>query len=176
MATTAFTTDRSSPGGLMTTLLDDAQTHRSAATLTTPAQRLRATMAAVRVSFTWMGTKKTLSPEQRAQAAETFDAEGQFLSAGKKLLDTKHTAFRPVTAMRGKIEAYWKNLTLPFPEPGVRLIKQSEIDEFTAQMTDFRTELDDAVRALDDHYFELRLAAARRLGSLYNPADYPETL
>ena len=160
----------------MTTLLDDAQTHRSAATLTTPAQRLRATMAAVRVSFTWMGTKKTLSPEQRAQAAETFDAEGQFLSAGKKLLDTKHTAFRAVTAVRGKIEAYWKGLTLPFPEPGVRLIKQSEIDEFTAQMTDFRTELDDAVRALDDHYFELRSAAARRLGSLYNPADYPETL
>ena len=41
-------------------------------------------------------------PEQKAQAAEAFDAEGQFLSAGKKLIDTSHTAFRAVTAIRGK--------------------------------------------------------------------------
>ena len=34
-------------------------------------QRLRATMAAVRVSFTWFGTRKTLTPEQRAQAANS---------------------------------------------------------------------------------------------------------
>lgn len=160
----------------MTTLLDDARTHQSPVSTTTSSQRLRATMAAVRVSFTWMGTRKTLSAEQKAQAAATFDAEGQFLSAGKKFLDTKHAAFRTVTAVRGKIKAYWKGLTLPFPEPGVRLIKQSAIDEFTAQMTDFQTELEDAVRTLDDHYAELRSAAAQRLGSLYNPADYPDSL
>jgi len=45
-------------------------------------------MAAVRVSFTWFGTRRTLSAEQKAQAADTFGAEGSFLSAGKKLLDT----------------------------------------------------------------------------------------
>ena len=92
----------------MTTLLDRIDTRsahgRSATDDTTPAQRLRATMAAARVSFTWMGTQKTLTPEQRARAAEAFDAEGQFLSAGKKLLDTRHPAFRAVTAIRGKID------------------------------------------------------------------------
>ena len=62
-----------------------------------PARRLRATMAAVRVSFTWFGVRKTLTPEQKAQAADTFGAEGQFLSAGKKLLDTRHPAFKAVT-------------------------------------------------------------------------------
>ena len=76
----------------MTTLLDhlDSRPAPTAATgtATTPAQRLRATMAAVRVSFTWMGTQKTLNPDQKARAAETFGAEGQYLSAGKKLLDT----------------------------------------------------------------------------------------
>ena len=50
-------------------------------------------------------SQKTLTPEQKAQAAEAFDAEGQFLSAAKKLLDTKHSAFRAVTAIRGKIDA-----------------------------------------------------------------------
>jgi hypothetical protein len=43
-------------------------------------------------------------------------------------------------------------------------------------MADFQVELDDAVTNLDRHYSELRTAASQRLGSLYNPSDYPETL
>jgi len=166
----------------MTTLLDHIDSRAaidarpSTADVTAPAQRLRATMAAVRLSFTWLGTQKSLTPEQRAQAAEAFDAEGQFLSAGKKLLDVKHPAFRAVTAIRGKIQAYGKGLSLPYPEPGIRLIRQDKVEEFAAQMADFRVELDDAVRNLDRHYGELKRAAVERLGSLYNPSDYPETL
>jgi hypothetical protein len=99
----------------MTSLLDHLDTRPATSPMasTTPSQQLRSTMAAVRVSFTWMGTQKTLTPEQRAQAAEAFDADGQLLSAGKKLLDTKHTAFRAVTAVRGKVDAYWKGITVP---------------------------------------------------------------
>jgi hypothetical protein len=59
----------------MVTLLDDPPAPRSADTA--PAQRLRSTMAAMRLSFTWFGTRKTLSPEQRARAAESFGAEGE---------------------------------------------------------------------------------------------------
>ena len=40
------------------------------------APRLRTTMAAVRVAFTWFGFRKTLTPEQKSQAAGTFGAEG----------------------------------------------------------------------------------------------------
>jgi hypothetical protein len=133
-------------------------------------------MAAVRVSFTWFGVSKTLTPEQRATAAEAFDAEGQFLRATKKLLDTKDPAYRAVTAVRGKIGAYWKSQSLPFPEPGVRLIRQSEAEAFARQLEDYKIELDDAVAELDRHFGELKRAARERLGSLYNEADYPETL
>ncbi|QDV37535.1 hypothetical protein [Tautonia plasticadhaerens] len=140
------------------------------------AQNLRANMAAVRVSFTWMGTRKTLTPEQRAQAAQPFEAEGQYLSAGKKLLDTSHSAFKAVTAIRGKIASTWKSMSLPFPEPGVRLIRQDEVANFSFLMTDYRAELADAVANLDRHYSELKVAAAERLGRLFNPGDYPETL
>jgi hypothetical protein len=166
----------------MTSLLDhlDSRSAPAAATAagttTAPAQRLRAAMAAVRVSFTWFGVQKTLTREQKAQAAEAFDAEGQFLSAGKKLIDTRHSAFRAVTAIRGKVDACWKGQSLPFPEPGVRLIKHDSVEGFAAQMTDFRAELDDAVANLDRHYGELKQAARERLGSLFNPSDYPDTL
>ena len=46
----------------MSTLLDRTVARPPA----TPAQRLRTTTAAVRVSFTWFGIRKSLSPEQKA--------------------------------------------------------------------------------------------------------------
>ena len=145
-------------------------------TTRSPAQRLRATMAAVRVSLRWLGIHRTLTPEQKAQAADTFGAEGQYLSAGKKLLDTRHPAFRAVTNVRNRVLATWQSMTLPFPENGVRLIKQSDVDEFNRRMTELREELDEAVWRLDEHYAELKSAARERLGTLYNPQDYPESL
>ena len=67
----------------MSTLLDEPTTAQS----TSPAQRLRTTCAAVRLSFTWFGVRKSLTTEQRAQAADTFGAEGNCLSAAKRLLN-----------------------------------------------------------------------------------------
>jgi hypothetical protein len=148
----------------------------SSASSSNAAQRLRLTTAAVRVSFTWLGVRKTLTPEQKSQAAESFGAEGDFLSARKKLLDTKHSAYKDVTALRGRVVSFWKALTLPYPEPGLRLIRQEQIERFNEQMTSYRAELEDAVLRLDDHYAELKSAARRRLGNLYDPMDYPSTL
>jgi hypothetical protein len=133
-------------------------------------------MAAVRVSFTWLGTRKSLTPEQRAEAAQPFAAQGDYVSAGKKLLDTRHPAFKSVTAIKSKIANTWKDMSLPFPEPGVRLIRRDKIDEFVSLMTDYRAELADAVTNLDHHYGELKRAASERLGRLFNPSDYPDTL
>lgn len=141
-----------------------------------PAQRLRTTMAAVRVSFRWLGIRKSLTHDQKSRAADTFGAEGAFLSAGKKLLDNRHPAFKAVTAVRNRALSYAKAMSLPYPEPAVRLIRQDRIDAFDAQMGEFRDELDEAVRKLDDHYAELRQAARQRLGTLYDPADYPDSL
>jgi hypothetical protein len=164
----------------MPTLLDNLEAQpaesRNRPVAATAAERLRTTMAACRVQFTWWGVQRALTAEQKAQAAQAFDAEGGFLSAGKKLLDTKAPAFRAVTAIRTKISDYWKGLSLPFPEPGVRLIRLDGVESFDRQMADYKAELDDAVANLDRHFDELKRFAALRLGSLFNPSDYPETL
>ncbi len=133
-------------------------------------------MAAVRVSLSGLGTHKTLTPEQKSAAADPFDASGHFLAASKKLLDTKHPAFRAVTSVRGRIIQYWKGMTLPYAEPGVRLIRLDQIDQFNVRMEELRTELDEAVDELDRRFAELRTAAQGRLGRLYNPQDYPASL
>ncbi len=156
----------------MSTTLDEPTLQPS----TSPSQRLRTSFAAVRIAFTWLGTRKTLTTEQKARAADTFGAEGEFLSAGKKLLDTKHPAFKAVTGVRSRTVSLWKGMSLPYPEPGVRLIRQDQIDVFTEQLTRLKEELDEAVWRLDEHYAELKSAARDRLGSLYDSADYPESL
>ena len=156
----------------MTQVVDQFDQLRVAA----PARRLRSTMAAVRLSFVWFGTRKSLSPQQKEEAADSFGAEGTFLSAAKKLFDTRHPAFKAVTAVRGRAVSLWKGLSLPYPEPGIRLIRQDDVPVFDVQLTSLRAELEEAVAALDDHYGELRAAARERLGRLYNPADYPDSL
>ena len=156
----------------MATLLD-TPAHREAIS---PARNLRTTMAAVRVSVKWFGTRKTLTKEQKSEAADAFGAEGTFLSAGKKLIDTSHPAFKATTAVRGRIINLWKAVSLPYPEPGVRLIKQDRIEEFNGKMQELREELDEAVWRLDEHFAELKSAARQRLGRLFNAADYPESL
>tara|TARA_R110002111_G_scaffold262878_1_gene342612 strand:+ start:3055 stop:4005 length:951 start_codon:yes stop_codon:yes gene_type:complete len=154
-------------------ILEEPQTEPS---LTAASTRLRTTMAAARLSFTWLGVRKSLTAMQKNQAADSFGAEGKYLSAGKKLLDTSHPAFKAVTAVRGRAVAYWKGISLPYPEPGIRLIRQSDIQDFDQRMADFRDELDTAVTDLNRHFDELRSAARNRLGDLFNPADYPHSL
>ena len=95
----------------MTTVLNEATAHAA----TSPALRLRRTMAAVRVSIRWFGIRRSLTAEQKAEAAEPFGAEATFLSAGKKLLDNTAPAYKAVTAVRGKVIAYWKAMSLPYP-------------------------------------------------------------
>ena len=156
----------------MSTVLDEPTTQPT----TSPAQRLRTTMAGVRVSISWLGVRKSLSREQKSQAADVFGAEGDYVSAAKKLLDTSHPAFKAVTAVRHRILSLFKGMSLPYPEPAIRLIRQDDIAAFDVQMQTLKSELGEAVERLDEHYAELRLAARQRLGSLYDDADYPESL
>lgn len=155
-------------------LLDEPTTGSSLRS--TASERMRGTMAAARLSFTWLGVRKTLTNEQKNQAADSFGAEGKFLSAGKKLLDTSHPAFKAVTAIKGRCQSYWRAVSLPYPEPGIRLIPQQSISEFDRQVGSFREELTESVEELDRHYADMRSAARRRLGDLFDPNDYPVTL
>jgi hypothetical protein len=156
----------------MSTVLEEPRT----TTDSPAAQRLRATMAAVRLCFTWLGVRKSLSQEQKTQAADTFGAEGEYLSAAKKLLDTSHPAYKAVTSIRGRILSYWKGVSLPYPEAGIRLIRQDDIGTFNVQLTTLREELHEAVESLDQRYAELKTAARQRLGGLFNASDYPVSL
>ena len=78
-------------------------------------------------------------PHLRAEgpAAQAFDAEGPFLSAGKKLLDTGHTAFSAVTAVRDKIASTGK-ASAAVPRPGGPADRLDDVESFDRQMADYR--------------------------------------
>src|SRR5215471_13134794 len=109
-----------------------------------PAQRLRRTAAAVRVTLHWWGVHRALSSRQKEEFGAVTAADARFLTAGKKLVDTRHGAFRRLTSIRTRITSYWRGVSLPYVEAGVRLIRQADIPSFVHAMEGFRDELREA--------------------------------
>jgi hypothetical protein len=138
-----------------------------------PAQRLRRMAAAVRVHFTWWGVHKTLSPRQKEEVGQAYAADARLLTAGKKLIDTRHEAFRCLTAVRTRVGNYWRGLTLPYVEAGVRLIRQADVEAFVHTLEGFKDELSQAEADLDAAYEGIKADARQRLGRLYESTDYP---
>jgi hypothetical protein len=138
-----------------------------------PAQRLRRIAAAVRVSFTWWGVRRALTTQQKEAIGAACNADPRLLSAGKRLFDTRHEAFRRLTALKGRIGSYWRGISLPYVEPGIRLIRQADIDAFVHVMQGFREELHQAETDVNAAYEEIKNDAQQRLGRLFNANDYP---
>ncbi|WP_164104570.1 hypothetical protein [Candidatus Laterigemmans baculatus] len=164
----------------MSTLLDEPQaeprTQSPAQSHTTASEQLKSETTAVRLHIRWPGVRKTLSQHQRQVAADAFEADTKSVSAAKKLLDTSHPAFKAVTAVRSQAVAYWRGSTLPYIEPGVRLLRRQDVPAFDVHMASVRIELQEAVAELDRCYGELVDQARQRLGDLFDASDYPPSL
>jgi hypothetical protein len=81
-----------------------------------------------------------------------------------------------VNSVRCRAIQFWRSLSLPYPEAGIRLIKQDDISLIVTQMASLQVELVEAVEQLDAHFGELKAAARNRLGQLYSSSDYPARL
>lgn len=141
-----------------------------------PAQRLRRLAAAVRVHFTWWGVHRTLTAQQKEAVGTTYAADSRFLTAGKKIIDVRHEAYRQLTSLRTRITNYWRGLTLPYVEPGIRLLRQSDVEGFVHTLEGFRADLTAAEQELHACFEQLKADARQRLGRLYQPGDYPPAL
>lgn len=144
--------------------------------VTNTANELRQTMGAVKLSFSWLGTQRKLSDLQTKQAADTFHAATDLVTASKRLIDTKNATYRTLTAIKSQASSYWRSMTLPYPQEGIRLIKQSDVAAFEDKMREFKEQLAAAASNLQLEYESLKEAAREKLGDLFNPLDYPPTL
>ena len=140
------------------------------------ARKLREETLACRVRVWKMGTRRALTTEQKEGLAEAYHANVKALSASKRLLDTKHPAYKRVRGILANAKGYWKGVSVPYPEPGVRLIRRSRVTQFTEQLAHYRGGLEDALIDLAACYEELRGRAMNDLGDLFSPADYPSRI
>ena len=159
----------------MTTETDNPSTTPDTDVVET-ANELRQTMGAVKLSFSWLGTQRKLSDAQTKQAADTFHAATDLVTASKRLIDTKNNTYRTLTAIKSQASSYWRSITLPYPQEGVRLIKQEDIAAFEEKMRELKEALTAAVANLELEYESIKTAAREKLGDLFNPNDYPTTL
>ena len=139
-------------------------------------EQLRANTSALRLSVKSLGKRKAISPIQLAEAAEGFGAEPQFISGSKRLFDTSAPPLKAVTAIQSDAVSYWRSVSLPFPEPAIRLIRRDRIDQIDDQLRAYRTELRRRAAELEVEFDAIKADAQSRLGTLYNPADYPESV
>ena len=142
----------------------------------TASSRLRENFSACRLQFKFLGISKALSSDQKSQAAESFGAEAASISAGKRLIDVKHDAWKALTSIKSQATKYWKENSLPYPETGLRLIRQDRIEDFNSAFEDFREQLEAGVRMFDEQFAQIKEAARVRLGSLFDLTDYPSSL
>lgn len=140
------------------------------------ADNLRQQTAAVRLHRSRFGARKAIDKKQKERAAGLFYAEGDMLSASKKLLDTKDKSYCAVTGILSRATELWKSYTVPYPEPGIRLIRRDRVEGFSNAMVGLNAELDQAVAALSENYHELRRRAQNQLGDLFNISDYPSSI
>ena len=78
--------------------------------------------------------------------------------------------------MRSQAQKFWTGITLPWPEPGIRLIRRDDVRSFNVRMEELRWELSDAAATLDNEFDELKRQARVRLGELFDPSDYPSSV
>lgn len=140
------------------------------------AESLKAQTMGMRLSWNWLGTRKTLDPAQTHQIATNFQADPKRIRATKQLLDSKHKAIKDLTKLKGEVTEFVKAHSLPFPEDGIRLIKRNELASFQAYLSEQQAKLAALVEAANEALPTIIEEARQRLGELYNPTDYPSSL
>ena len=138
------------------------------------AEFVRDNCTAIRLKFTWFGKTRSLTDEQLSEAAETFGAESEALSASKKILG-RHKTITALDRVKRDITDYFKSVSLPYPENGVRLIRRDLLDEFEQKVQSFQRKLYDATSALTKALPEIKVERRVALGNLFDEANYPAT-
>lgn len=120
---------------------------------------------------TWSARKldtRVTRDATRREGAE--DDAGRF---NKHLLGGKVASHSAVVAAAGAARVAHYRETLPWTDDGARLLPIANYFEYAKMLREERERFGNAVNAFLAEYPRLQEDAARRLGAMYDPADYP---
>lgn len=117
----------------------------------------------------WSARKRDKSAGREVERNHGATDAGNF---NKLLVDAVH--LKPVVSLSGKLRDSHYAMTLPWGDNGDRLLPSKMYFEYTKMMRDLRGQFDAAVQKFCDDYPTYKQTARKRLGTLYDPADYPD--
>ena len=132
--------------------------------------RARGVLVSLEIT-TWSGRRL-----DKRVTADTNSREGAGTDAGrfnKNLLGGKVESFAACVAAAGAARAAYYRETLPWEDEGRRLLPTANYFEFSQTVRQQRDAFKAATAAFLAEYPTLCQDAAARLGSMYDPADYP---
>lgn len=113
---------------------------------------------------------------QKETTAQVFDADAGSIFASTRLLDLNHPAIKKVRKARGKIERLHKDRTLPYPEPGIRLIKRDKLQRFRDELEPMMEELNAANEELQRAHSEILAMSRAKANRLFREDKFPLNL
>lgn len=90
-----------------------------------------------------------------------------------KLLIDKE-ALAPIVTLAGKLRTTHYDMTLPWGDDGSRLLPAKMFFDYREAINSLRSQYDAAVQKFVDEYPTYVQNARKRLGTMYNPRDYPD--
>ncbi len=119
----------------------------------------------VKVRLGRLGNSRKVSNSQ-----VEVDTDKSLIRVSKHLLDSKE--LRTIANFDGEIRRYLYDTCLPF-EAGIHLCPFALLEQTEGKLREFTNGRETLVSAFIEAYPSLCQEAAKRLRSLYNPADYP---
>ena len=109
-------------------------------------------------------------------ATETLEANAGVTKVGRynKTLLKGNKDLKEVQQAFYKVYEYYKDHSLPWMSDGARIIPSAELLDFTAEVTRLKENCMALVSRLHDNWNVAVQEDANRMGSLFNPLDYPD--
>ena len=109
-------------------------------------------------------------------ATETLEANAGVTKVGRynKTLLKGNKDLKEVQQAFYKVYEYYKDHSLPWMSDGARIIPSAELLDFTAEVTRLKENCMALVSRLHDNWNAAVQEDANRMGSLFNPLDYPD--
>ncbi len=118
----------------------------------------------------WTASKKDKAASKAVKAAAgAQDRAGWY---NKRLIDPR--ALESLGKIEGRARDYHYKLTLPWGDNGDRILPAAAYMQYVDGFRGYRAEYDAAVVSFVAAYPGLVQAARQMLGTMYDPADYPE--
>lgn len=129
-----------------------------------------AMLAALNISM-WTARKYDKKVSAQVEQAHNAKDAGRF---NKALVAS--AALEPITKVATQARSYHYKMTLPWGDNGERLLPAMLFEEYTREIRALKASFQVKVQEFVRDYPVLREDARKRLGTMYDPKDYPDTV